>query len=507
MSFIRRHGPALGLAMLLTIGAVSISPPRFRIFADETNLMNMAFAMYDQRSFSQPYGMFEEESFQTLTRAWGKRPLFYPFVVSLAHTFLGYSADNGFVVNAVSGFLCLFLMYFILQRWFTRFHGVVGMMLLASFPLYVLCMTSGGYEILNMLFLLLVFLVLDSFLVSRQSHDVELLCLSLVLLAQIRYESILLTLCLIPLALCYVRKPQINDLTFRSVLVPLTYLPILWQRMTHLHAITLMPVPGDPVPRGQGAFSIHALLRNLDHNLDFFLGTESRFGMIPMLLFASLAGLAYGLYRLFRRGRTGDARIIGLCIAGALTLMGHVLIIFSYYYGDLTRYIAMRLGIVFIPFIVCAAVLLLEAMPMKRHFWRACLSVGCAALIVFYWPIAGKNEATGWTPESREYRMALSFLNESYGNANVLVFAAFPGNYIIHRRGAVTFGYANVNHAYLLRQLREHRIRDIIAIQQIRYSDHLPREITELKPVYKLAHLFEAKLSSRWYVRLSKVML
>src|SRR4030042_6311689 len=44
-AFLHRHGLAFGLAVLLSIGAFVISPPKFRILADETNLIGMSAAM------------------------------------------------------------------------------------------------------------------------------------------------------------------------------------------------------------------------------------------------------------------------------------------------------------------------------------------------------------------------------------------------------------------------------------------------------------------------------
>jgi 4-amino-4-deoxy-L-arabinose transferase-like glycosyltransferase len=58
--------------------------------------------------------------------------LFY--LEAFGHALLGYSATNGFLVNAVAGVLLLFSLYLILAQWFSRKLALLGILLLASFP-------------------------------------------------------------------------------------------------------------------------------------------------------------------------------------------------------------------------------------------------------------------------------------------------------------------------------------------------------------------------------------
>lgn len=501
-SLIRRHGWAIALAALLTISGVLTSPPRFRVLSDETNLIGMSFAMYDQRSFMLPLGLFEEEHFQRHVTRWGKRPLFYPFLVSLAHTFFGYNGYNGFVVNAVAGFLCLVAFYLLLTRWFSRFHGILGMILLAAFPLFILWVTSSGFEIVNLLFGLLVFLIFDDFLKSKQSYHLELLGFTLVLLAQIRYESILFTLCIVPVVLAYMRKSQYNSLPYRCFLLPLTFLPIVWQRMTQLDPKVFFQLrEGEPV------FSAQYLFQNFASAWDFFRGTEGKYGMIPILTYLAIAGSAYGLFWLVKNRKTLSSRVRGLAFAGSLALILHGLVILSYYWGNLTKNHSIRFGITFIPFIVYFSVLILDWLIKRREFWKHYLLVGSVALLLFYWPVAGKNEAIHVRPSHRELRIALNFLTENYRNSNLLIISGRPGMYITQRLGAISFSWANKYPDWYLKELRRHRYKEIIVIQQIQYADNKTKAGAKLSPEYRLVTLFEARLTSRLFVRFSRVVI
>jgi hypothetical protein len=191
----KRHASALALAAVLVGAMCFATPPRFRILADETNMAGMAASMYRDKAFyNSIQGYVYYEKYHDLQHVWDIRSLFYPFLVSLMHTFTGYRAENGFIVNAIAGVGCLWMFYGLLQRWFSQWLSIVGMLLLAAFPLFVLWVTSGGFEIVNLLFTLIAFQLLDTLLVTGQARVMERLGLTLVLLSQLRYESVAITI-------------------------------------------------------------------------------------------------------------------------------------------------------------------------------------------------------------------------------------------------------------------------------------------------------------------------
>jgi hypothetical protein len=297
------------------------------------------------------------------------------------------------------------------------------------------------------------------------------------------------------------RKPQYLGLTYRSLLLPLTFLPIIWQRMTHLDPVLVFRLSAD-----QAVFSTQLFFKNLAHAWNFFSGNESRYGMIPILFYLALAGLACSLFWLFRHRKGITSRVRGLTIAGSLTLIAHAAIIFSYHYGNLTIFHSMRFGIIFLPFIVYFVILLLNGLTKGEPPLKSYLLVGSVVLLFFYWPIAGQNEALHQSPTHREYRFALNFLNQNYANSNVMIISDRPGMYIIQRWGSVSFRYANKYYRRLFFEKKRHRFEDIIVIQKIQYSNNRPQAETRLNSKYKLKPIFEAQLNSRRYVRFSKVV-
>jgi len=77
----RKHFVALCLALALTVSAFLCSTPRFRILADETNLLGMSWSMFEKHSFYNPTQVFYyfDGMCDVIAHEWDKRPNLYPF--------------------------------------------------------------------------------------------------------------------------------------------------------------------------------------------------------------------------------------------------------------------------------------------------------------------------------------------------------------------------------------------------------------------------------------------
>ncbi len=177
---------ALGLMVLATLA----SPPTFRILNDELYMLGTSLGMYNNHGLLMPEeGLLNYCGYTTFEVRLDKRPMAWPFLVYVGHALRGFHPNNAFLANFVVSTLCLFSLQRLLRRWFGSVVGWVGMLLLGATPIFVLWATSGGFEILNILFLILSFLFLDRFLERRSARSFELLVATLVILAQCRYES------------------------------------------------------------------------------------------------------------------------------------------------------------------------------------------------------------------------------------------------------------------------------------------------------------------------------
>lgn len=497
--FLFRHRIGVFLAVLLTTGIVTSTPPKFRILADETNLLGVASAMYDSRSFHNPTQRRSfYNSYQDVHVEWGKRPILYPTFVYLSHTVLGYDGYNGFIVNNIACFFVLFLFYFLIRFWMTPWLGWVGMSILAAYPLYILGVRSSGFEILNLALILLAFIQLGQFLKAPSGYRAELLTLTLILLAQVRYESILFTIIFLPIMLWHMRKRQFQQLSIYSVITPFLFLPIIWQRILNWgHSFQM--------ENDQPAFSLRWVDDNMIHAWDFFSGSISKFGNIPLVFFVGMLGGIAGLVILIKNRAHVERSRQWIVIAMVLSVIAQLTLLWIYYWGNLTLQYAMRLGIVYLPVLILGTLFVIAKLTQRWEVAKKYVVVGCVGLIVYFWPIASKNEAVNQIFLHRIYDSAMGFLHTHYPDPNILIVSDRPGMYVVHRWGAISFGKARQQYKEIPLELSRHLFQDVIALQFIQYRTERPEPGMELHKNWDMDILFEKQINGEKYLRISKL--
>lgn len=500
LEFLRKHAAPFFLAGLIVILAIRTSPPQFRILADETNLLGTASAMYDQRKCFNPTQMifYYEGVSEVVSSEWDIRPLFYPFLVSMAHSFLGYSENNSFVVNAIAGVFLLWGFYFLLQRWFTRFFGVLGMLLLASVPLLIMWITSGGFEIVNLLFAILSFLAFDHFLTHRRAEQAEFLVFTLVLLAQVRYESGLFAICMVPFIPFFLEKGEFGKFSPRVFLLPFLFLPLVWHRM-------MLKAENYLLPGTQDLFSLGHFKDHLKPAWNFFWGSNQNFAMIPLLFYGFLLSLGYAVFWIWDHRKSLTARGMAMVAAACGSFLMYCTILFSYYMGDLTKQWTIRLGILFLPFIIAPTIWALFQISGQ---WRSCrrwFVVGAVALMIYYWPVAGANAAVREIIRYREFTIVREILEKRFWRKTTLVISDFSNLYVPLRWSSVNFGHANKFDWDILNRLKNHLYPDTLAVQHILFKDGSATPETALSPRYTTEPIFETQLGPEEFLRISRV--
>ena len=500
---LQKHGGVLLLALAVIGATWLVTPPRFRILADESNLASTSASMYRHKTFyNSTQGFVYYEKYHDKQHVWDIRSLFYPFLVSLMHTFSGYRAENAFIVNAIAGFLCLVSFYTLLQRWFSKWLSVIGMLLLSSFPLFVLWTTSGGYEIVNLLFIIITFILLDKLVKNKQGITIEQLGLTLLLLSQLRYESVAITVSVGVVAISLIRHIKIENLSYRSIILPLLFLPIAWQRLIIFNNRDLQ------LSQGQQIFSFDAFKHNLGNAWLYFTTQPEKHNTVPILFYLALVGFIYGISQVIQHRELITRQLITLGGAALLStlLLLAIILSFNNQTGGLVHPATVRYGISFLPLIVFGSIVLLHylyqyKMEISRYAW-----IGVIACLIWYWPYAANNESLRHLILYREYKVSLDFLKRNYSHSDVVIISERPGLYTPHLWGSVSFRYANRHLKELSKQLDHHLFQDILAIQKIRYANHQPTASTRLDNV-QLETLYEVQIKGEWYLRFSKVLL
>ncbi len=495
----RRHWPAAATALVLLLLAFFASPPDYRILADETNLLGMAQAFYEERSCHNPTQAlnFYHGIKRTISSVVDMRPAFYPFLTAAAHALTGYRPENAFMVNAVAGFGILLLLYLLVQCWYGRFWGVVAMLLLSSFPLFVLYMTSAGFETVNLLFAIILVFTAWKFIEQPQAAGAELMFLTLPLLAQTRYESALAVFCVIPLVLICLPKEDYGRLTWRTVLIPILFLPVAWLRVVTFSQRAFQ------VENIAQAFGLNHLSANLYNALPFFAGSEKAYGMVPLLAGMAVAGLIWLLSDLFS-ARQIERR--GLVFAGfvAMFFVLHAAARFAYFWGDLRLQYTSRLGIVFLPVLVGLAIYLLRQLARTVGLSRNWAPLLAILLMIHGWPVAGQNLGVRDIFYFREFKTVREFLQQHYPNPKGYILVSDISNlYIPFNYSSVSPSWVELNPDEVEQSLKKGTWQRLLVVQKINIATGQPVAGSEIPARFSLKPLYHSQLSPEKFIRIS----
>ncbi len=504
---LRVHWAALALALVLCVSAFLLSPPKIRVLYDEPNLIGVGMNFYYDHLASIPKNAIFLHGVKTsLLNQLDKRPLAYPFLLYTAHVLTGYSGYNGFIINFLAAFGALFVWYVLLRRWFPQWMAFAGMVLLAAYPLFVIYATSSGFEIVNLLFILLAFHFFNCFLDQRTAPQAERLLLTLVILAQCRYESALFLGIFALLILWLLPRTEYARISPLTLAVPLLLLPVAWQTL-HFTAPEY-----HEIDNGQAIFGVNYLIRNLHSALISMLGFIPKYAMLTPVFFLACAGCCLGVYRLFRLRIRKRPELFYPLLAFLISYVAVTILQFSYHLAILTVTTTARLGIIYLPVLIFFALLALQGLTTLLQRCKPALQapkyilLGCCALLLFSWPVAGIDEGVNWLLYYRRYDAIMHYLEKNYPRHNALVIDERSHPYTIHRYSAANYFFARDNLPLLLSRLQQHFFQDILLMQNIDLDSEKPYDDYQLDPQLPLQTLYQEQLNPRSYLRISRIV-
>ncbi len=507
---LQRHVLPLLAALGLVAAGFFASPPDFRILADETNLLGMSMAMYDDHACYNPtqavsyyHGMK-----RVISRVTDMRPGFFPFSVSALHSLTGYRAENAFAMNALAGFASLFLLYFLIQRHFGRFWGMIALLLMGAFPLFVLYMTSAGFEVFNLAFALVFLLLLDNFIRQPVAENAESMLLLLPLLAQTRYESALAVFCAVPVVLWRLSAGEYSRLSIRLVLWPFLFLPVAWLRVITFSQQAFQ------VQDIEQAFGFDLFVKNIGRALPFFTGSSRAYGMIPVVAFMAVAGLVILLFDWQARHRSTqrpESDRQSFCsdrlflMTTALFFALHAAARFAYYWGDMTLQYTSRLGIIFLPLLAFLSVYLLRRLTGLMALRRSWAAVGAVLLLIHGWPAAGQNLAVRDILFYREFKTVREFLQREFTDKKDYIIVTDQSNAMVPLSyNSFTIAHLNANFDSIMRDLENRTWRYLLVVQKLETDTGKAVENTGITGNLKLEKLYESQLSINRILRISR---
>jgi len=498
-----RHYLALLLSVVLTMLIFISSPPRFKVLADETNLIGTSMMMHQDRTTVLPLeGISTDYRSSNYLTIVDKRPILFPFLVSVVHSLSGYAPTNGFILNFLVSCGILFLFYVTTIRLLPIPYGWLAVLLAAGMPIYMINVTSSGFEALNLFYLLFYFLfILEVFLCGADVKRIELLLLSTLLLAQCRYESaifvITAAICVLPM----ISKSKFSSqMSWLTCIMPLFLVPVLWQRKLFFGRNEFNKIGHETFEIAENIFSLKNLWSNIDDNIFVLLGINPHYGYTPYLSITAIIGV-YLLIRTYIRKEPAEIAP-KLFFSAILSTVLLFLIISSYFWGNFGLKMDNRLSLVFLPFLLWPAVYTLYRLQ-KRHLNRFSTVITFIVIIhlIIYWSYGSQQRLVNSLSLQYEYNRVMKFLGPRYPKSgSTLIITEQPNLYLIQNYSSMRF---NRIQKILDVLSKPNNVDHIIVLQKIEKNSGRIAESSILKGPFEMKPLEVFSISTELEMRIS----
>lgn len=318
----------------------------FKIVMDEIMLLGTSMSMHLDKSVLTPIrGNDIQGAFVILDGIVDKRPLFFPFLVSLLHDVFGYRPANAFVLNGGLTFVFLGLVQVAGRKLAGRLGGWLGVALFTGLPLLAHNATGGGFELLNLTMILATLLLGARWVEKRDGPALTAFCYSALLLAQVRYESVIFLIPVVLLVFFGWYREQRPVLSWPVLVAPLLMIHYpLHHRIFDLRptAWEMFSKPGYSEP-----FSLAYIPDNLAHALTFFFGKAAdQPNSIVLSALGVIAVPFFGLLALKRLRTLATEPAVSVAVmAFGLGLALQFLLLMAYFWGKFDDAVIRRLSL------------------------------------------------------------------------------------------------------------------------------------------------------------------
>lgn len=463
----------------------------FKVNSDETNLLSISRTLYfNKMAYNGTMGKFFFDNLNIFNYEVPKRPLFFPFITSLFHNFIGYSKYAPFIVNFLSLFGIFFLMISNLRMSSIR-EKISLSCLILSFPIFAIYGTSAGFDILSIFFLLLCLKLLWEIFNRQNKPGWSFFIPSILIYAHIRYESILfsaLMLLFLLVTRSYNLKYFFTNSSMKLFLIG--YFPQILQRIL---SVGKYENPSDRSVLSLISIKEHGLLMlNKLVELDTILPYNAIINLLtPLLIVVSI------LYITRSNGWSKKENkffifFIFFALINTLLFLSHHAGLYDHPTQARFFFIYALLGLSLIIYFYHLC---------KHHNKENILFFFSLFMFFFYFPKAVEGRFMNKLVINRDLSFIYSFIDKQMEKNNLYVYDR-PGQIVALNLGAVNSSYARENWIQLKSNLKSGLFANIYVISKERYGekenflmekDLLPVKIYQSSSskrliIYKLKH-------------------
>ncbi|MBW8781800.1 MAG: glycosyltransferase family 39 protein [Verrucomicrobia bacterium] len=484
----------------------------FKIVADEVVLSSTAMQMHFARESAVVLRGYEfAGNFLPMQVFLDKRPLFFPFLLSLVHDCTGYRVENVFVLNALVS-LALTTLFYLLGRRIggTSWAGVAGVLLLCSVPLVAQNAVGGGFELLNVTMIALT-LWLGLRYVERP--DADRLCaflLSGVLLAQTRYESILFIAPVAATIFYLWWRERRVDLPWTLLISPL--LLLIYPLQHNVFKLSDASWQLNDVAGATSPFALRYFYDNVGHALNFFFcfdGTQPSSWPMAVMGMVAVGFFVLTLYKQHRQIFTSDPACAVTCIF--LTgLLLHTGVMLCYFWGKWDDPIIRRLSLPAHLLLILATLFVLPRLIPHPRRWLGLSVLTAVSIVGLTVPVAAMHRFTQDNFAARTTNWLGSYIRHM-GDKTVLAIDNNAGlQWFLYRKSSINpLAFANRTEAFSF-HFKNHSFNEYLVVQRagvdLKTGARFVSAEDDLGPGVTLELIEEKAFSPVYLVRLSRVV-
>jgi hypothetical protein len=372
-----RRGLLPGALVLAAAGMLHLHEAHeYKIVMDEVVLQSTATQMHFDRQVAVTVRGYDLAGVMTPLASYvDKRPLFFPFLVSVLHDLTGYRWENAFVLNGLLSVALMGLTYLAGRRLAGRGGGTVAVLLMASIPLVHQNATGSGFELLNLVMILSTLLLGMRYVEAPGTDRLGAFLFSGVLLAQTRYESALFVLPVGAVVLFEWWRKRRPELSWPVLIAPLlvAFIPLHF----NVFKISSASWQLSDISGAESPFGLEFFYDNIGHSLNFLFATD---GIQPNSMLVSglgIVGVAFLTLVLLRDHRRvlAERPAESVFFIFVLGLLAHTALIHLYFWGHFDDPVIRRLSLpLHLLFILAFVAIAPQLIPSPRR-WMALAAV------------------------------------------------------------------------------------------------------------------------------------
>lgn len=500
------HGWPLVASVACAVFLQLHEPRKLKVLYDEYVLTTISLQMHLERMAVVPaQAQYEQGRIVHFSGFVDKRPLLFPFLLSLAHDVSGYRVANVFVLNGLISVVLFWFVFWIGEAIGGRRFGYAGMLILAGIPLVANVATSGIFDLFNLALLAGLFLAARRYLEDPTGTNQNLLVMTAVLIANTRYESILFLFSVASVVGVVWWRNRRIEVTWLSVVSPLMVLPVLLCNLIHLSYSGFTQNQDVGVSQFELANVALNLSRDIYYLFDFS-GLQSNSVLVSYGGVVALLLVIVGMRSILSKGTNRpDAAVVFFSILPVI--LGVFVIMLFYWWGQFDDPMATRFSL---PLQFALVIAMLLAVSQVRLRERAGIALSTiAALMMWVWAVPGNarhaSSLITFTVLEVEWQVE-QVLSKFDHRTMVFCESALP--LVAHRRPAIPFIILNEDPKRYWRLKTAGLYDQLLVFQTIRVDPETGKEtdISNDAPTdnLKLETILETRFSENVITRFSR---